>query len=118
MAASVSNVVGPSVGPTSYTNLSHSTNSVPAASSSGPPAATLEADSVKLSLAANIKLMHHQGLSPSIIASRLGISLKQVDSYIPGTTQAVSDVSQSAGPSAAPSQAESGVIPSQTKTPR
>jgi hypothetical protein len=55
---------------------------------SGQPATTFKDDTIKLSLAANIQLMHHQGLSPSIIASRLGISVKQVDTYIPGAAQA------------------------------
>lgn len=47
-------------------------------------------------MSANIKLMHHQGLSPTLIASQLGISVKQVDSYIPGMTQAAAAGSASA----------------------
>ncbi|HEV2485527.1 MAG TPA: hypothetical protein VGT08_08340 [Terracidiphilus sp.] len=50
------------------------------------PEATLKSDTVKLSLAANIKLLHHQGMSPSGIAARLGLSVKLVDGYIPGST--------------------------------
>lgn len=50
------------------------------------PAATLKSDTVKLSLAANIMLLHHQGMSPSGIAATLGVSVKQVDGYIPVST--------------------------------
>jgi hypothetical protein len=53
-----------------------------------PSASTLIADTVKLSLAANVKLMHQQGVSPSVIASQLGISVKQVYGYIPGYNSA------------------------------
>ncbi len=72
----------------STANQIRSTGAAKAAAPSLQPQSTLKDDTVKLSLAANIKLMHHQGLSPSIIASRLGVSVKQVDTYIPGLQQA------------------------------
>ena len=51
-------------------------------------AGSLKPDSVKLSIAGNVKLMHHQGLSNSIIAAQLGLSAKQVEDYYPTTTTA------------------------------
>jgi len=74
---------------TNSNSVSAATQVRPAADAAkAAPAATLKSDTVKLSLAANIKLMHHQGMSASIIASRLGVSVKQVDGYIPGSTVA------------------------------
>jgi hypothetical protein len=50
-----------------------------------PAAATtanLKQDTVKLSLSAQIKSMHHQGLSPALIAAQLGTSVVSVDGYL------------------------------------
>lgn len=88
MASVIPSVGTSSANAASGANLIHSTGAAKAAAPSVQPQSTLKNDTVKLSLAANITLMHHQGLSPSIIASRLGISVKQVDTYIPGLKQA------------------------------
>ncbi len=90
MAGAISNVAVSNASAASAVSRFHSASVTPAAASLAQPASTLKDDTVKLSLAANIKLMHHQGLSPSIIASRLGVSVKQVDTYIPGATPVVS----------------------------
>jgi predicted transcriptional regulator len=42
----------------------------------------LKEDTVKLSLAAQVKLMHRQGQSASVIASSLGTSVTAVDGYL------------------------------------
>lgn len=75
-----------SVNDSSYANQTQSLNAGKAAASTKQPATTLKDDTVKLSLAAHIKQMHLQGYSPSIIASQLGISVKQIATYLPGQT--------------------------------
>lgn len=77
------------VNASSYANQTQSLNAGKAAASTQQPA-TLKDDTVRLSLAARIKQMHLQGYSPSIIASQLGISVKQIATYLPGLTQAAS----------------------------
>lgn len=74
----------------SYANQTQSLSAGNAAASTQQPAATLKADTVKISLAAHIKQMHLQGYSPSIIASQLGISVKQIATYLPGVIPAAS----------------------------
>ena len=88
--AAISGIQVSGVNASSYTNQTQSLNSGKPAASTQQPAATLKDDTVKLSLAAHIKQMHLQGYSPSIIASQLGISVKQVTTYLPGLTQAAS----------------------------
>lgn len=66
----------------------------------------LKDDTVKLSMAAQAKMMHRQGLSPSIIAANLGTNVAAVDDYlnIKIPTQAASAASiesASTSPSAA-----------------
>jgi hypothetical protein len=65
-----------------------STAAVKASTPSVQPGSTVKADTVKLSLAANIRSMYQQGISPSVIAAQLGISVKQVGGYIPGYNSA------------------------------
>jgi len=74
------------VNASSYANQTQSLNAGKEPASTQQPAATLKDDTVKLSLAAHIKQMHLQGYSPSIIASQLGISVKQIATYLPGLT--------------------------------
>ena len=74
----------------SYANQTQPLNAGKATASTQQPAATLKDDTVKLSLAARIKQMHLQGYSPSIIASQLGISVKQIATYLPGVNPAAS----------------------------
>jgi hypothetical protein len=92
VAASGANAASAAVQPNPASAAQKDTQSV-------QPAAALKADTVKLSLAANIKLLYHQGRSPSAIASTLGISVKQVNGYIPGAS---STIPTAATPQAAP----------------
>ncbi len=99
--ATVSSIQSSGADTSAFVRQTQSSNAGRAKPTSQPPPSTLKDDSVKLSMAANIKLMHHEGLSPTIIASQLGISVKQVNSYIPGITQAAAAASVSvAAPSA------------------
>lgn len=86
--AAVSGIQISGVNASSYANRTQSSNAGRATASIQQSAATLKNDTVKLSLAAHIKQMHLQGYSPSIIASQLGISVKQVATYLPGLNQA------------------------------
>lgn len=70
-----------------------STSAARVATPSVQPATTLKADTMKLSLAANVKSMHQQGISPSVIAAQLGVSVKQVYGYIPGYNSATATAS-------------------------
>jgi hypothetical protein len=63
------------------------------ASAAATPATALKSDTVKLSFAAQIRSLHHQGISPSQIASRLGVSVTVVSGYIPGSAAAPQAVS-------------------------
>jgi len=94
MASVVSNVGASSSSAASAANQVHSAPPANSAASATRSPSTMRDDTVKISLAANIKLMHLQGMSPSVIASRLGVPVKQVDTYIP-----------SAAPAAAPATA-------------
>jgi len=93
--AVISSVQIPAVDASSYANQTQSSNASRATASTQQPAATLKDDTVKLSLAAHIKQMHLQGYSPAIIASQLGISVKQVATYLPGLAQAAAAASAS-----------------------
>jgi hypothetical protein len=44
--------------------------------------ATLKPDTVKLSTAAQAKLMHREGQSPSVIAATLGTNVAAIDGYL------------------------------------
>lgn len=91
----------------SYVNQASSSNTGQAQATSQPQAATLKSDTVKLSLAAHIKQMHMQGYSTSVIASQLGISAKQVATYLPSLAQAATAASTTAAATpSVPSQAE------------
>lgn len=54
----------------------------PAASTEQASSATLKEDTVKLSVAAQAKLMHQQGKSPALIAASLGVKVAAVDGYL------------------------------------
>lgn len=110
MAGSVSNIAVNSAHSPTYADAIHSTEAKQSPASSHAGDAAMKADTVKLSLAANIKLMHHRGLSPANIAAQLGMPLKQVDSYLPSVTQAAS--AATAVPSAA-AQGANAAVPSQ-----
>jgi hypothetical protein len=69
--------------------------------------ATLKPDTVKLSLGGSIKLMRHNGTSPSNIAVQLGISVKDVNTYLGVKTAP-----------AAPAQALAETAPKQDETIR
>jgi hypothetical protein len=59
--------------------------SFPSETSTGAPSQPdggFKDDTVKLSLAAQAKMMHRQGLSPAVIAANLGTNVKTVDSYL------------------------------------
>lgn len=86
-----------------------STAAVKASTPSVQPASTVKADTVKLSLAANIKSMYQQGISPSVIAAQLGVSVKQVGGYIPGYN--------SAAPTASAPESSSSDNSTQAATP-
>ena len=88
MASVVSNVGASSSSAASTANQVHSASPANSAASATRSPTALREDTVKISLAANIKLMHLQGMSPSVIASRLGVPVKQVDTYIPGAAPA------------------------------
>lgn len=90
MATAIANVATPDAAAARNTEQLHSAGVAKAASKSVGAAGVGKDDTVKISLAASIKLMHHQGLSDSIIASRVGMSVKEVDSYLPGSTQTTS----------------------------
>ena len=71
----------------SLLGTTQSSNSIPAANTSGQPktsstAATdsSQSDTVKLSVAAQAKLLHSQGQSVSNIASTLGTTTKEINS--------------------------------------
>ncbi len=67
-----------------------------AAASTAAQAATSQEDTVKLSAAAQAKLLHQQGQSISTIASSLGTTTKAVDSYLGITVeQAIEQTLQS-----------------------
>jgi hypothetical protein len=55
-----------------------------AAQSESPAQASpgFEEDTVKLSAAAQAKLMHRQGQSPALIAATLGTDVKSIDGYL------------------------------------
>lgn len=93
MAFSISNNGTPTVDPSSHASQIRPSGASQGAAAGENAAAALKSDSVKLSMAANIKLMYHQGLSLTLIASRLGVSVKQVESYIPGVSTAASAAS-------------------------
>lgn len=61
--------------------------------------ATLQPDTVKISPAAQAKLMHREGQSASVIAASLGTDVATVNSYLNITTDAQA-ASMMAGPSA------------------
>jgi hypothetical protein len=44
--------------------------------------ANLQTDTVKLSVAAQAKMMHRQGLSASVIAANLGTNVASIDGYL------------------------------------
>ncbi len=46
------------------------------------PSATLQPDTVKLSVAAQVKLLHRQGIPVSRIASSLGTNVAAIDKYL------------------------------------
>jgi hypothetical protein len=83
----------------------------------GHASATLKDDTVKLSLAGQVKLMHRQGQSAALIAASLGTNVAAVDGYLgikvaaqASTTPAASDTStasSSASEPAAQTQTES-----------
>lgn len=91
----------------------------PAAGETKVPAqqlASLSGDSVKLSVAAQVKMMHHQGLSPNTISAQVGIPVSQVNSYLPGSGPAAPSVtagpqSASSEPKAAPTAATASAPP-------
>ena len=109
--AAISGIQTSGVNASSYANQTQSSNAGKATASTQQTAATLKDDTVKLSLAAHIKQMHLQGYSPSIIASQLGISVKQVATYLPNLTQAAASAS-----AAAPSVQSKAEIPTPVQT--
>ena len=50
------------------------------------PVPDLGNETVKLSVGAQVKLMYHQGLSPTTIAAQMGMSASQLSGYLPGST--------------------------------
>ena len=88
--AAVSSIPAPGAGASSNTNSAQSLNAARTAASVQRAPASLQSDTVKLSLAATIKQMHLQGYTLTVIAAQLGISVKQVDSYLPGVAQTAS----------------------------
>jgi len=100
MATAISNIATSNAAAVSNTEQLHSASVAKAASSSVGAAGIVKDDTVKISLAASIKLMHHQGMSDSTIASRVGMSVKEVDTYLPGSTETASTtVTAAAAPS-------------------
>lgn len=87
MAMAISNIATSNTAASSNTEQLHSASNAKAASTSVGAAGVVKDDTVKISVAASIKLLHHQGLSDSIIASRVGMSVKEVDTYLPSSTQ-------------------------------
>ncbi len=72
-----------------------------------PAPAVLKPDTVKLSVAAQAKMMHRQGQSPALIAAMLGTNVAAVDGYLnikavapASTTPAAVPVAQAASSSA------------------
>ena len=73
--------------------------------------AALKPDTVKLSFAGQVKLLHRQGLSASVIASRLGSSVKNVDQYLSAST------TKATAPAAVVPSVGSGQLSSQPVAP-
>lgn len=96
--AAIPGIQTSSVNTLSFVNPNHSMSASNAVVPQ-QPAARLSDDTVKLSLAAHIKQMHLQGYSPSVIASQLGISVKQLSTYLPGLSQAPAVASKPAATS-------------------
>ena len=113
--AAISGIQTSGVNASSNANQTQSSNAGRATASTQQPAATLKDDTVKLSLAAHIKQMHLQGYSPSIIASQLGISVKQVATYMPGLTQAAASASTAALSTHSPAEVPMPIQTASTK---
>jgi hypothetical protein len=66
-------------------------------------------DQVKLSLSAQVHALYHQGMSANQIAANLGIPVKSVSSYLPGSTPAAPAATPAStkAPAAAPAAAQS-----------
>lgn len=69
----------------------------------------LKEDTVKLSVAAQAKMMHRQGLSASVIAASLGTSVASVDGYL--SIKVAAQASENAGTSSASTQSASTATP-------
>jgi hypothetical protein len=61
-----------------------------------------KADTVKLSLSAQVHALYHQGMSANQIAANLGMPVKSVSSYLPGSTPAAPAATPAAAASEAP----------------
>lgn len=114
MATAISNIATSNAAAASNTNQVHSASVAKTASTSVGAAGIAKDDTVKISVAASIKLMHHQGLSDSIIASRVGMSVKQVDTYLPSSTQTTSTAEAAAAATPSGSVAAAKAVPSST----
>lgn len=87
-----------------------------------PKSASLSRDQVKLSVAAQVKMMHHQGLNPTVIAAQMGIPVSQVNSYLPGATSAAPAAPAAQHPAAsdtdaAPAAAKATAVPANVVPP-
>jgi len=77
----------------------------------------LQPDTVKLSLAAQAKLMHREGQSPALIAANLGANISDVNSYLGITTATTSAVMAAAVSQAAPAATATPAATSESPAP-
>lgn len=79
---------------------------------------SLRDDTVKLSIAAQAKMMHRQGLSASVIAASLGTNVASIDGYlnIKVATQTATTMSTTSTPAATTETASSGATGSSATT--
>jgi hypothetical protein len=75
--------------------------------------ATLQPDTVKLSAAAQAKMMHRAGQSPSLIAATLGTNIASVDGYL----NIKVPVQAAQAPVAAPAEKEAEAAPAPSAQP-
>jgi hypothetical protein len=68
--------------PSNETQAVSSAKAAPAQAEPTAKTASLQPDTVKLSAAAQAKMMHRQGQSAALIAATLGTDIKSVDGYL------------------------------------
>ena len=77
--------------------------------------ATLHPDTVKLSLAAQAKMMHQAGQSPALIAATLGTNVASVDGYLNIKVAAPAAATPAPAPAAQPEPATEAAPAPQAK---